>query len=118
MPAPHAAGATGTIDAAATAQVIRNYRTKIRQCYNESLTAHLRVEGKVSLRIEVDPSGAVTKVTARETTLPTDLVACLTSVLSKMTFPAPDGGPVVLEVPLAFHQEADPDAGSTSQKKP
>lgn len=107
---PPGAGPTyvGSLDKDTIRRVVEKSHVEIRVCYERLLKSMPDDGGKVVVFWRIEPSGAVASASIEETSiLPRDQTfeACIVDVVSKMRFPAPKGGGIVLvHFPFVFRQ--------------
>jgi hypothetical protein len=102
----------GSLDKELIREVVLAGQSRISAC-DESALTEARAEGKVSVRFEISPSGAVGAAEVRaDTTQRSSLAACVASEVLRLKFPKPKGGgKVVVTYPFFFG--ARPDAGTS-----
>ena len=106
----HPVGTDGRLTDDAVTRVVRRQQDDIRACYDIGLSRIHGLAGTVRLEFAIEPSGATTGATIRESTLESEEVErCLVDIASRWRFPsAPQRRTVKL--PLAFAPEEDLDA--------
>jgi biopolymer transport protein ExbD len=92
---------TGDLPREVVMRIVRQHFGRIRWCYGEALKRDGSMNGKVVLRFTIDREGNATKVTEGASTLKDEaLFTCLKAPFEKLTFPKPEGGPVVVTYPI------------------
>jgi TonB family protein len=87
--------------------VLHRGRRQLSACYERSLRVYPEVRGRVRLRVTVDATGDVQRVSVvgADPTATTELQQCVATHAERWAF-RPPGGPVTFEVPLAFSARA------------
>jgi TonB family protein len=104
---PGAAVVRGSLPREVIAAVVRRHLGEVRFCYESRLAAEPALEGRVTVQLTIGPDGAVTssRVTG-DTTGSADLGACIAAAVSRWTFPAPEGGGIVIvNYPFVLQQD-------------
>lgn len=85
-------------------RVVRQGLPGLRQCYERALRRSPEQEGRFRMRVSVGRSGQVrsVRVRAAQSDLPQSLRDCISARAERWVFPAPSGGAVTFDVPLAF----------------
>ncbi len=87
----------GSLSREVIRRVIRRHINEVKFCYEQELNARPDLEGRVTVRFIISPTGAVQNAVTQATTLRNQRVeSCITSAVRRWTFPAPDGGGVVI----------------------
>lgn len=74
------------------------------KCYDEGRRASPKLQGKVTVKFEIDPNGIVTKSADARSDLPDAVVVqCVVDAYRTLRFPKPDGGVVTVYFPLIFN---------------
>jgi len=94
----------GTLPPDAVRATVRQGLPGLRRCYETALRRHPEQAGRFTMRLQVTRDGRVRNSQVRSVTgpPPASLQQCLTTRVAQWTFPAPRGGPVVVDVPLRF----------------
>ncbi len=83
----------GELDVAATRAALEQHSAALRSCYRQGLVRDPRLWGRVQLRVDQDPSGAILKVEQIESRFPDPAVAqCIIAALVSLELPKPKGG--------------------------
>jgi outer membrane biosynthesis protein TonB len=86
-------------------KVVADLRPAFRACYNTGLAKDPKIAGKTLLVLKVDPTGAVTSaVTPDASTLPAEVVQCISDAAKQAKFKAPGGTGSTLNIPVTFKQ--------------
>ena len=99
------ANAKSALDPAAAAKVVAANRRAFDTCVSRALRLNpgLKLARRATLVVTVQPSGAVSRANlAEEEVDRTDLGACLAETARRMVFPAFDGEPVDVAMPLSL----------------
>ena len=86
----------GGLDPSVIAAIIRRYLAQIQNCYEQQLTLHPNLRGKVTVAFIIGPNGGVEKANIFESTLnnlPTE--ECIVHHVEGWKFPRPRGGGTV-----------------------
>ncbi|MFO0611601.1 MAG: TonB family protein [Polyangiaceae bacterium] len=76
---------------------------ELRACYEAALARNPRIQGELALRVEVDPNGAVGRVTFANASAPDpDFQDCTLRVVQGVQFDPPVNGSLVFTYPLSF----------------
>jgi TonB family protein len=95
--------ATGGLPPEIITRVIRSRMAQIRYCYEKALKVDPKTAGKITVSFTIDPKGAVTGAKAASSTLgDATLDACIVSVFTKITFPAPASGSISVSYPIVL----------------
>lgn len=96
----------GALDRELIRRVIHANRGQIRYCYELQLGKHPQLEGKLSVRFVIGPTGAVSASSVAQSTVnDAELEACVTGRLRTWSFPTPKGaGVVVVTYPFVFKE--------------
>ncbi|MEZ4270148.1 MAG: AgmX/PglI C-terminal domain-containing protein [Myxococcota bacterium] len=98
----------GTLAEAAVHRVVEKKKTDLQRCYGVAMRAHQAREVQLHLGFEVLETGAVGRIIIFHNSLPDDLSEnCATMAMGAWRFPAPSGGPVVVDLRLEI-QGANP----------
>jgi hypothetical protein len=81
--------------------VVRAGTAGLQRCYERALKQRPDLDGSLTMRLSIEPSGRVSQALprSRTATLPADLVECMRKVSSRWRFPA-TGSPLAFDVPL------------------
>jgi len=81
------------MDATAVRSVVRSHLGEITACVSRARMDDRDLKGKVQIRIDVAPTGRVTKTAVASSTGATPaLETCMLRAVAGWTFPAPAGG--------------------------
>lgn len=100
--AARSVGGAGALDTSMVTRMLRVHTAALRRCYEHELRARPSLEGSLTARFTIAPSGAVQ---GAETTAGLDpaLDACVLTVLRRLRFsPGPEGGPAAYDTTLGF----------------
>ena len=87
----------GSLSKEVIRRVIRRHINEVKFCYEQELNARPDLEGRVTVRFIISPTGAVQTAMVQQTTLRNQRVeSCITQAVRRWTFPAPDGGGIVI----------------------
>lgn len=94
---------SGSLDPAAIAAVVRRRLAAIKGCYERSLNRNPDLQGKITIRFTIGPTGAIVDISAESNTMGDDGVAqCIISRMRGWRFPKPEGGSVTVSYPFIF----------------
>ena len=82
--------------------VVDSNRTQIRSCYERRLKTNNVLAGDLKLKIRVAPNGHVTATSVTGTLRDNEVFGCVRGIASKWTFPPPEKGCAVVQVPFQF----------------
>ncbi len=89
--------AIGTLSKEAIRRVIHRHRNEVKFCYEQGLQSRPDLEGRVSMRFMIAPSGAVQFAGVQNSSLGNQQVeSCVTTAVRRWTFPQPEGGGSVM----------------------
>lgn len=75
-----------------------------RRCYEDARRATPKLQGKVTVKFEIDPDGTVTRSADARSDLPDEsVVQCVIGAYRTLRFPKPDRGVVTVYFPLIFN---------------
>ncbi|MEM9194635.1 MAG: AgmX/PglI C-terminal domain-containing protein, partial [Myxococcota bacterium] len=86
-------GVRGSLDRAVVQRVIRRHMNELRYCYQRQLANNPSLQGRVELNFTIGPTGSVTAASAQGMS---GVDECMARAVRRWTFPAPNGGGVVL----------------------
>ena len=87
----------GSLSKEVIRRVIRRHINEVKFCYEQELNSRPDLEGRVTVRFIISPTGAVQTAMTQATTLGNARVeGCITQAVRRWTFPAPDGGGIVI----------------------
>ncbi len=87
----------GSLSKEVIRRVIRRHINEVKFCYEQELNARPDLEGRVTVRFIISPTGAVQTAMVQASTLSNQRVeGCITQAVQRWTFPAPDGGGIVI----------------------
>jgi hypothetical protein len=93
----------GSIDMQAFQAVTANNGVSIIQCYQQGLARVPGLWGRMALRLDLDPNGAVRDAVESESTFPdSQTTQCVIDALKKIQYPAPTSGDLRVIVPIRF----------------
>ncbi len=84
------------------AVVVARMAPGFRRCYQRGLGTDPSTEGSVVLTATVGPNGEVTGVKASPTTLPSQIVACVSARVAAAQFAPPTKAPATVRIPLTL----------------
>jgi|GEM_PF-6650760 len=86
-------------------RVIRMHLNEVRFCYERELANQPNLAGRVNVRFVISPTGAVQTASVASSTLSSAPVeTCVSGAVQRWTFPAPDGGGIVIvDYPFVFN---------------
>lgn len=98
---------SGDIPAARITQVINEYRSQVRNCYERRLKVNNTLTGTLSLTMKVDGAGRVEATNVGGSLRDNEVFSCVRSIATGMRFPAPSGGScAVVNAPFNFSPRA------------
>lgn len=94
---------SGRLPAAVVQRGLNGQRERLRRCYAKGLAADPALAGEVALRLVIDREGQVASATQGGSRMPDgEVAACVVRALQGASFPAPEGGLVIVAVALRF----------------
>ncbi len=94
---------SGNVDQVAAVSVISRKNASFTRCYEMGLRNNPNLAGRVGYEISVVEEGSVMDVRFVEDTLRSrEVLDCIKSILLRLNFPKPKGGPAVLSSVLVF----------------
>jgi len=104
-----AATVRGSLSREVIRRVIRRHINEIRFCYEQELSSSPGLAGDVNVRFVITGAGAVSSANVQTTTLVNQRVeSCITQAFRRWTFPAPEGGGIVLVTyPITLSSSGD-----------
>lgn len=98
----------GRLDPVRIRSVVDEHLELFGRCYDEGRRANPSLQGKVTVKFEIDPNGVVTKSADARSDLPdAAVVQCVVEAYRTLRFPRPDGGVVTVYFPLIFNPPSD-----------
>jgi hypothetical protein len=91
---------SGDLDKALIRRYIRRNIQKIQYCYEKELLASPQLQGTVTAKFTIAPSGIVTVSTASG--LNANVESCVAAAINAIEFPKPKGGEVIVSYPFTF----------------
>jgi TonB family protein len=87
----------GSLSKEVIRRVIQRHINEVRFCYEQELASRPDLGGRVQVKFIVSPSGAVQAANVESSTLgATRAENCIAQAVRRWTFPAPDGGGIVI----------------------
>jgi len=101
--AAHPPAPTG-VDPLKTQAVVRSHLPEIQRCYERGKMDDSELKGRVTIRISVAASGAVSAANVESSSLRSNSVEeCMVAAILDWRFPAPVGGPAIISYPFNLH---------------
>jgi Ca-activated chloride channel family protein len=92
------------------ARVVAGMRAGFRNCYQRGLVENPDAEGRVQLAVRVGAGGEVAGVTPTSSgELPASVLSCVVARVRAAQFDPPEGGSVIINVPVTFDVGDRPD---------
>jgi serine/threonine-protein kinase len=102
--ATHAASPPPGLDRAKTQGFVRSHLGEIQRCYERGKMDEPDLKGRVTLKISVSETGAVTSAAVESSSLHSSSVeSCIVGVVRAWKLPAPIGGPAIVSYPFDLH---------------
>ncbi len=87
----------GSLSKEVIRRVIQRHINEVRFCYEQELNQRPDIAGRVTVKFIISPSGAVQASNVENTTLGAARAEqCISQAVRRWTFPAPDGGGIVV----------------------
>lgn len=94
---------SGSLGREAIRGVITSHTADVRACYQNELRRDPSLGGRVTVSFIVSPTGSVESPQIATSTMGNEAVeSCITTVVGEWSFPAPEGGSVVVNYPFTF----------------
>lgn len=78
-------------------RVVRRHLNEVKYCYEQQLTSRPDLAGRVTVKFVISPTGSVQSAVVSDSSLRNQAVeSCVTQAVRRWTFPAPDGGGIVV----------------------
>jgi TonB family protein len=102
---PGQASVTGSLSKETIRRVVRRHLNEVRFCYEQQLNSQPDLAGRVSVSFIISTSGAVQSATIAHSTMQNQRVdSCIAQAVRRWSFPAPEGGIVVVNYPFSLEQ--------------
>lgn len=87
----------GSLSKEVIRRVIQRHINEVRFCYEQELNSRPDLSGRVQVKFIISPSGAVQAANVESSTLGSSRAeGCIAQAVRRWTFPAPDGGGIVI----------------------
>jgi hypothetical protein len=91
------------VDPVKTQTFVKSHLGEVQRCYERGKMDEPDLKGRVTLKILIAETGAVTSSTVESSTLRSSVVEdCIATTVKGWKFPAPIGGPAVISYPFNF----------------
>jgi hypothetical protein len=120
-PPPDAPPNPGTLAPDLALSAVTSELAAIERCYAEGLARDAALWGRVELVVRLTENGRLESVAEGESRFPdSEVTRCITGVVSRVTFPAPRGGPLTFVQAFRLGQptEKTPEDESASASRP
>jgi TonB family protein len=109
----------GTLETSKLQAAFKEKGKEAYACYEAARERNRHLEGDITIRFEILPSGAARAAVVERSTLgDDDMERCLVEIISKMSLPKPQGGVVLAEYPVGFHPSSViPGAGEPTEEE-
>jgi hypothetical protein len=88
---------SGSLSKEVIRRVIGRHINEVKFCYEQGLTQRPDLQGRISIKFAIAPTGAVQFAGRAESTLENPKVdACIVQAVQRWNFPAPEGGGIVI----------------------
>jgi TonB family protein len=102
---PGQASVTGSLSKETIRRVVRRHLNEVRFCYEQQLNSQPDLAGRVTISFIISTSGSVQSATVANSTLGSSRVdSCIATAVRRWSFPAPEGGIVVVNYPFTLEQ--------------
>jgi len=82
---------------------LRRNMASIRHCYEQQVARQPNLEGRVNVRFTIAPDGSVSSAEIASSTLgDVGVEACVRRAVTRIRFPQPQGGSVIVTYPFTF----------------
>ncbi len=99
---PGATTVRGRLPPEVIQRIVRQNFGRLRLCYEHGLRSDPKLSGRVDVKFTIGTDGYVSGASATGTMPDQAVVACVTKAISALSFPAPEGGVVVVTYPISF----------------
>jgi TonB family protein len=87
----------GSLSKEVIRRVVHRHINEVKFCYEQQLNARPDLQGRVTTKFVISPTGSVQSAMVESSSLRNEAVeSCIVSAVRRWTFPAPDGGGVVV----------------------
>ena len=87
----------GSLSKEVIRRIIRRHINEVRFCYEQELNSRPDLKGRIAVKFIVSPTGAVQTAAVASSTMGNAKVEqCIAKAVGRWTFPAPDGGGIVV----------------------
>jgi len=87
----------GSLSKEVIRRVVRRHINEVKFCYEQQLNARPDLQGRVTTKFVISPTGSVQSAMVGSSSLKNEAVeSCIVRAVRRWTFPAPDGGGVVV----------------------
>ena len=87
----------GSLSKEVIRRVVRRHINEVKFCYEQQLNARPDLQGRVTTKFVISPTGSVQSAMVGSSSLRNEAVeSCIVRAVRRWTFPAPDGGGVVV----------------------
>ena len=87
----------GSLSKEVIRRVVRRHINEVKFCYEQQLNARPDLQGRVTTKFVISPTGSVQSAMIGSSSLRNEAVeSCIVRAVRRWTFPAPDGGGVVV----------------------
>ncbi len=87
----------GSLSKEVIRRVVRRHINEVKFCYEQQLNSRPDLQGRVTTRFVISPTGSVQSAMVGSSSLRNEAVeSCIVRAVRRWTFPAPDGGGVVV----------------------
>ncbi len=96
---------TGSMSPAVIAKVLSQHVSAFQYCYNKALKSNPRLSGELKVKFVILGDGSVSNNNmgfSGNTSRDPNLTSCVRRVFSRIRFPSPKGGEVIVNYPLNF----------------
>lgn len=96
------ASSSGHLEPQKIREVIGRQQASLSDCFDASLERQPAFNGSVTLLFAIEPDGSVSQTSVLQSDLADcEVVRCLRAQLAQLSFPAPEGGAVMVQYPIS-----------------
>ncbi len=96
-------GCPGDINQAAVKAYVRDHMGPLRSCYERRLKVNNMLQGRLLLKMTIQPAGNITSTgVLQDTVHDAEVTSCVRQAIGRWRMPAPTGGCVQVEYPFSF----------------
>jgi hypothetical protein len=112
-----AASSSGHLAPEKIRDVMDRQQASVSDCFDAVLERHPGFKGKVTLLFAIERDGSVSDASVVQSDLADcEVTQCLRAHFARLSFPAPEGGAVVVQYPISVESQAPPAVVKVSRR--